>query len=125
MIPPLQDNEGAINSIDFHRSEDLLVTASDDDSIHVYRTSTGEFDKVPLQTPKTVAPSCHIQPSNDHHDDQSPRFRTSIGECDTAPLQSPNTLALYGLKRAAPHANDDKHFQICTASRAGVVKLQL
>ncbi len=43
---PDQDNESPINSMDFHRTADLLVTASDDDSIHVYNTSSGEFDKV-------------------------------------------------------------------------------
>eukprot|EP00983_Pelagomonas_calceolata_P109195 1159533-Pelagomonas_calceolata.AAC.1 len=34
----LQDNQARINSMDFHRTEDMLVTASDDDSIHVYNT---------------------------------------------------------------------------------------
>ena len=33
-----QDNNARINSIDFHRTEDMLVTASDDDSIHIYNT---------------------------------------------------------------------------------------
>lgn len=36
-----QDNAQRINSIDFHRTEDYLITGSDDDSIHVYNTSTG------------------------------------------------------------------------------------
>ena len=46
----MQDTAAPINSMDFHRTEDLLVTASEDDSLHVYRTSSGELDKVsPLQ----------------------------------------------------------------------------
>eukprot|EP00798_Chlamydomonas_sp_ICE-L_P004991 gene4991-34774_t len=35
-----KDNTARINSIDFHRTEDLLITASDDDSIHIYNTAT-------------------------------------------------------------------------------------
>uniref|UniRef100_A0A7R9VE69 Anaphase-promoting complex subunit 4 WD40 domain-containing protein n=1 Tax=Chlamydomonas euryale TaxID=1486919 RepID=A0A7R9VE69_9CHLO len=37
-----KDFASRVNSIDFHRCEDLLVTASDDDSIRLYNTSTGE-----------------------------------------------------------------------------------
>lgn len=37
--------EARINSIDFHRLEDLLVTASEDDSINVYDTSRGSLVK--------------------------------------------------------------------------------
>eukprot|EP00200_Dunaliella_tertiolecta_P004296 CAMPEP_0202349436 /NCGR_PEP_ID=MMETSP1126-20121109/6933_1 /ASSEMBLY_ACC=CAM_ASM_000457 /TAXON_ID=3047 /ORGANISM="Dunaliella tertiolecta, Strain CCMP1320" /LENGTH=288 /DNA_ID=CAMNT_0048941255 /DNA_START=162 /DNA_END=1025 /DNA_ORIENTATION=+ len=36
-----KDNQARINSMDFHRTEDMLVTASDDDSIHVYNTASG------------------------------------------------------------------------------------
>ena len=31
---------GRVNSMDFHRTDDLLVTASDDESIRVYDTSS-------------------------------------------------------------------------------------
>ncbi len=48
IAPPLdahachaQDNAERINSMDFHRVEDLLITASDDDSIRVYNTASG------------------------------------------------------------------------------------
>eukprot|EP00252_Welwitschia_mirabilis_P016918 TRINITY_DN37676_c0_g1_i1.p1 TRINITY_DN37676_c0_g1~~TRINITY_DN37676_c0_g1_i1.p1 ORF type:complete len:319 (+),score=59.86 TRINITY_DN37676_c0_g1_i1:105-1061(+) len=34
-----KDYKGKISSIDFHRKEDLLVTASHDDSIHLYDTA--------------------------------------------------------------------------------------
>jgi WD40 repeat protein len=37
----LQDNSQQINSIDFHRTADLLVTASHDDMIYVYDTAQG------------------------------------------------------------------------------------
>ena len=30
-----------INSLAFHRTEDLLVTAGDDDTLHVYNTASG------------------------------------------------------------------------------------
>eukprot|EP00887_Chlorella_sp_A99_P001630 scaffold8.g1630.t1 len=36
------DYEGRINSLAFHRSQDLLVTAADDDSIRVFDTEQGE-----------------------------------------------------------------------------------
>ena len=47
-----QDSEATINSLDFHRTEDLLVTASDDDSIHLYNTSAGEHLGHPLFSKK-------------------------------------------------------------------------
>jgi COMPASS component SWD2 len=34
-----KDYGGKINSIDFHRTDDLLVTASDDESIRLYDTA--------------------------------------------------------------------------------------
>eukprot|EP00192_Tetraselmis_astigmatica_P014008 CAMPEP_0117677744 /NCGR_PEP_ID=MMETSP0804-20121206/16907_1 /TAXON_ID=1074897 /ORGANISM="Tetraselmis astigmatica, Strain CCMP880" /LENGTH=312 /DNA_ID=CAMNT_0005487045 /DNA_START=316 /DNA_END=1255 /DNA_ORIENTATION=+ len=40
-----QDNEGRINSLDFHRTDDLLVTAGEDDSIHLYDTQSGVLQK--------------------------------------------------------------------------------
>lgn len=42
---PQQDNAGRINSLDFHRREDLLVTAGDDDSVHLYNIQSGTMDK--------------------------------------------------------------------------------
>lgn len=38
---PPQDNTARINSLDFHRSEDLLVTGGDDDCINFYNTASG------------------------------------------------------------------------------------
>lgn len=35
------DSTARINSISFHRTEDLLVSASDDDTIQLYNTQTG------------------------------------------------------------------------------------
>ncbi|CAI7752008.1 unnamed protein product [Closterium sp. NIES-53] len=40
-----KDYNGRINSMDFHRTEDLLVTASDDESIRVYDTSNATLVK--------------------------------------------------------------------------------
>lgn len=37
----LQEYQSRINSLDFHRSADLLVTAADDDSIKLYGLETG------------------------------------------------------------------------------------
>jgi COMPASS component SWD2 len=37
----LQDYGAAVNSLDFHRTEDLLITGCDDDSIRVYNTAEG------------------------------------------------------------------------------------
>jgi COMPASS component SWD2 len=38
----LQDNTQQINSLDFHRTADLLVTASHDDLLYVYDTAQGQ-----------------------------------------------------------------------------------
>lgn len=38
-----KENEGRVNSMDFHRREDLLVTATDDDAIRIYNTQRGEL----------------------------------------------------------------------------------
>lgn len=42
----LQDFQSKVNSLDFHRTEDLLITASDDDSIRLYNTATGKQGEV-------------------------------------------------------------------------------
>lgn len=39
------DPTARINSISFHRTEDLLVSASDDDTIKLYNTQTGTESK--------------------------------------------------------------------------------
>ena len=41
----MQDSAGRVNSLDFHRSEEVLVTAGDDDSIRTYNTLTGQPTK--------------------------------------------------------------------------------
>lgn len=35
---------GKINSLDFHRKDDLLVTASEDDSVRLYDIANARFD---------------------------------------------------------------------------------
>lgn len=50
-----KDNEARINSIDFHRTEDLLVTAGDDDAINVYNTQTAQVQKTLLSKKYGVA----------------------------------------------------------------------
>lgn len=39
--PTLQECSSKVNSIDFHRTHDLLVSAGDDDVLHVYDTAEG------------------------------------------------------------------------------------
>lgn len=41
-----KDYNARINSLDFHRTEDLLVTASNDESIRLYNTATATCEKV-------------------------------------------------------------------------------
>ena len=41
-VQPNDDEDGLINSLSFHRTYDLLVTASDDDAIRVYDTNTAK-----------------------------------------------------------------------------------
>lgn len=41
-----KDYNGRINSLDFHRTEDLLVTASDDEAIRLYNTANATCEKV-------------------------------------------------------------------------------
>lgn len=57
-----KDNQGRINSLAFHRAEDLLVTAGDDDSIHLYNINSGTMEKV-IQSKKHGA--AHV--SFTHH----------------------------------------------------------
>jgi COMPASS component SWD2 len=40
-----EDPTARINSISFHRTSDLLVSAADDDSIRLYNTQTGLEDR--------------------------------------------------------------------------------
>ena len=47
--------DGRINSIDFHRTEDLLVTANDNDEIKVYNTQTAQVQKTLLSKKYGVA----------------------------------------------------------------------
>lgn len=46
-----QESTARINSLDFHRTENLLVTASDDDSVHLFNTASGSWEK-PLMSRK-------------------------------------------------------------------------
>ena len=39
------DHTTAVNALDFHHTEDFLVTTGDDDAIHVYNTNTGAKTK--------------------------------------------------------------------------------
>mmetsp|Transcript_26980 Transcript_26980/g.58990 ORF Transcript_26980/g.58990 Transcript_26980/m.58990 type:complete len:322 (-) Transcript_26980:297-1262(-) len=41
-----KENTARVNSIDFHRTEDVLITGSDDDSIRLYDTATGQPTEV-------------------------------------------------------------------------------
>jgi COMPASS component SWD2 len=43
-----KDNTNKINSLDFHKDGELLVTASDDESLHVYNSSSGRLDRTVL-----------------------------------------------------------------------------
>ena len=57
-----QETADRINSLDFHRVEDLLVTAGDDDSIRTYNTLTGQNSKVLFSKKYGVA---HIRFTHD------------------------------------------------------------
>ena len=64
MLPvSLQDSAGRVNSLDFHRSEELLVTAGDDDSIRLYNTLTGEPAKSVYSRKYGVANICFTHDS--------------------------------------------------------------
>lgn len=45
MAAIFSDFEGKINSVDFHRTNDLLVTASDDDSVRIYDIENAKLVK--------------------------------------------------------------------------------
>lgn len=47
-----QDYAGRVNSIDFHRTHDLLVTAADDDSIRIVDTAAATPARPPLYSKK-------------------------------------------------------------------------
>ena len=60
--PSAQETADRINSLDFHRVEDLLVTAGDDDSIRTYNTHSGQISKVLFSKKYGVA---HIRFTHD------------------------------------------------------------
>ncbi|CAL5218819.1 g548 [Coccomyxa viridis] len=53
-----KDSAGRVNSLDFHRSEEVLITAGDDDSIRTYNTLTGEPTKSVYSRKYGVANIC-------------------------------------------------------------------
>ena len=63
LLVSLQDSAGRVNSLDFHRSEELLVTAGDDDSIRLYNTLTGEPAKSVYSRKYGVANICFTHDS--------------------------------------------------------------
>ncbi len=81
---PQQDSEATINSLDFHRTENLLVTASDDDSIHLYNTSAGEHVGHPLFSKKYGVSHIrftHHRNSVIYASTKVRRLRASCGSC--------------------------------------------
>ncbi|KAK9916201.1 hypothetical protein WJX75_010004 [Coccomyxa subellipsoidea] len=68
-----KDNAARINSLDFHRSEDLLVTAGEDDSIRTYNTQSGTSSKVLFSKKYGVAHICFT------HDPQSVIYASTKG----------------------------------------------
>ncbi len=72
----LQDYGAAVNSLDFHRTEDLLITGCDDDSIRVYNTAEGS--RVETLFCSAASMACPTLCSRTHH-----RARcTPHGRCD-------------------------------------------
>ncbi|BDA44001.1 WD repeat-containing protein 82 [Coccomyxa sp. Obi] len=68
-----KDNAARINSLDFHKSEDLLVTAGEDDSIRTYNTQSGTSSKVLFSKKYGVAHICFT------HDPQSVIYASTKG----------------------------------------------
>lgn len=54
-----QNYQARVNSVDFHRSEDLLVTAGDDDAIRLYNTQSGLEIKHVLSKKHGVCNICY------------------------------------------------------------------
>jgi COMPASS component SWD2 len=46
MARVFKDNTAKINSFDYFKNGELLVTASDDESVHIYNTNTGKMSRV-------------------------------------------------------------------------------
>jgi WD40 repeat protein len=62
---PSEGNDSArINSIAFHRTQDVLVTASDDDAIRVYDTCRGVEQRVLFSKKYGVANICFSHDPN-------------------------------------------------------------
>lgn len=54
----VQESTARINSIDFHRAHDLLVTGGDDDAIRLYNTETGTAQQALLSKKYGVKSVC-------------------------------------------------------------------
>ena len=88
----LQDSAGRVNSLDFHRSEELLVTAGDDDSIRLYNTLTGEPAKSVYSRKYGVANICFT------HDSASVIYTsTKVGFTPNIPSRA--FVVMYRLRR--------------------------
>lgn len=87
-----KDYNGKVNSLDFHRTEDRLVTASDDESIRLYDTTNATLLKI-IHSKKygadqitfTHHPSAVLYSSKNGWDGKSP--------CGTSPCTTTGTSA--------------------------------
>ena len=57
-MQPYKEEDAPVNSISFHRTHDLLVTASNDDAIRVYDTYNGLESKTVYSKKYGVANIC-------------------------------------------------------------------
>jgi hypothetical protein len=120
----LKDSPAAVNSLDFHRTEELLVVASDDDSLRLYDLQSGTLLKTLLARAAgarlvtfTHAPSCvltaaggrrgsgteHEVRYHSFHDNTYLRFFKARSACTRAPGFARLTAGSPG--RATPGAS--------------------
>lgn len=100
MLSALQDNQGRINSLAFHRSEDLMVTAGEDDSIHLYNLLSGSMEKVLMSKKHGVA---HV--AFTHHPQNVVYASRKVGR----PIGPANKVACLCRLRTAHRSNSRMH----------------
>ena len=102
-----QDYKARINSLSFHRAEDLVVTASDDDSIHLYNVHSGSQVKFVHSKKYGVS---HI--SFTHSNDAVLHASTKVGPGAGAHLyERPQAARAHVRARARTHTHTHTHTQ--------------
>lgn len=93
-----QNYQARVNSVDFHRSEDLLVTAGDDDAIRLYNTQSGMEIKHVLSKKHGVCNLCYT-----HAPQAVIHASNKVGRDSAAYQCHPEEVSVFKPETSQPH----------------------